>query len=85
MTVEGIGEVNRQGPREVVGEMAIITQKPRSATCTALSDVTALRIDYDDFWDLLAEKPALSMGVIRVLSTRLDQRSQVQPQAQADR
>ena len=82
VSVEGLGEVNRQGPREVVGEMAIITQKPRSATCTTLGDVTALRIDYDDFWDLLAEKPALSMGVIRVLLTRLDSAQKSSPALQ---
>lgn len=79
VSINGIGEVNRQGPRDVVGEMAIISRKPRSATCTALTDITALRIDHEDFWDLLAEKPALSMGVIRVLSTRLSEYRDAMP------
>ena len=27
----------------------------------------------DDFWQLLAERPALALGVIKVLSRRLDE------------
>ena len=73
--VEGIGQINLLGPKEVVGEMAILSQEMRSADCTALTDVSALRIDHDDFWDLLAEKPALSMGLIRVLLSRLYERN----------
>ncbi len=69
--VDGVGEVDRLGPKEVVGEMAILSRSPRSANCRAESDMTALRIDFTDFWDLLAEKPGLALGVIRVLSARL--------------
>jgi CRP-like cAMP-binding protein len=73
--IEGHGEVDRLSAKEVVGEMAIISRNPRSANCRALSDLTALRIDHDDFWDLLAEKPGLALGVIRVLSSRLYDRT----------
>lgn len=72
--IEGHGEIDRMGAKEVVGEMAIISRNPRSANCRAITDLTALRIDFDDFWDLLAEKPGLSLGVIRVLSSRLSDR-----------
>ena len=32
----------------------------------------ALRIDYEDFWALMDERPALAQGVIKVLALRLD-------------
>ncbi len=69
--MDGVGKVDWLGPEEVVGEMAILSRSPRSANCRAESDMTALRIDFEDFWDLLAEKPGLALGVIRVLSARL--------------
>ncbi len=53
--------------RDVLGELAILTAEPRAATCVALSDVLALRIDRDPFWQLMRERPEVSIGVIRVL------------------
>jgi CRP-like cAMP-binding protein len=53
--------------------MAIITRQPRTADCRALTDLTLLKIDADDFWELLAEKPPLALGVIRTLGQRLDE------------
>jgi CRP-like cAMP-binding protein len=38
-----------------------------------VSEVTALRLTYEDFWELLAIKPSLALGVIRVLANRLEE------------
>jgi HEAT repeat protein len=70
--VRGFGQIGTRGPKGAIGEMAIIWQRPRSADCRALTDITALRIDHDDFWELMEERPALAKGVIRVLAQRLD-------------
>jgi CRP-like cAMP-binding protein len=59
--------------KDILGEMAIISRNPRSAHCDAVTEITALRIIHDDFWDLMAEKPALALGVIKVLANRLDE------------
>lgn len=72
IVVRGFGQLGTRGPRGAIGEMAIIWQRPRSADCRALTDITALRIDHDDFWELMEERPALAKGVIRVLAQRLD-------------
>lgn len=71
--IRGVGQVATRGPKSIIGEMAIITRQPRSADCVATTEITALRIDHDEFWELLAEKPPLALGVIRVLAQRLDE------------
>jgi CRP-like cAMP-binding protein len=71
--IEGVGTIARRGSREVIGEMALLSSKPRSAHCVALTDITALRIEQSDFQDLLAGKPTLALGVIAVLLARLDE------------
>ncbi len=71
--IRGVGAVATRAAKSSLGEMGLISRHPRSADCVALTDVTALRIDHDDFWELLAEKPPLALGVIKALSQRLDE------------
>ena len=73
IVLQGLGEVARRDTRNVIGEMSVLTRKPRSADCLALTEVIALRIGYDVFWELLAKEPPLALGVIRVLAGRLDE------------
>ena len=73
INIRGVGQVAKRQPQSTIGEMGIISRQPRSADCVALTDLTALRIDHDDFWELLAEKPPLALGVIKALSQRLDE------------
>lgn len=73
VVVRGVGQVATRGPRSVIGEMAIISGRPRTAQCVAITDITALKVDRDDFWELLGERPALALGVIKVLSERFDE------------
>ena len=72
IVVRGMGQIGTRGPRSAIGEMAIIWRRPRSADCVAHTDITALKIEYDDFWELMDERPALAQGVIKVLAQRLD-------------
>ncbi len=73
IVIRGVGQVARRAARGVIGEMAVISQQARSADCIAVGDVTALRIDHADFWELLDEQPQLARGVIHVLAQRLDE------------
>ena len=59
------------GERECFGEMALLDAAPRSATVTALSDVSLLKITREDFQEIMAEKPEIAMGIIKVLTRRL--------------
>ena len=59
------------GPKECFGEMAILDAKPRSASVSALTDLTLLKIEHTDFAEILAEKPEISTEIIKVLTERL--------------
>jgi len=65
--------VTRRLAREVIGELAILDKHPRRATCVAVTDITALKIDQNDFIALLEESPALLQGIIKVLIQTLDE------------
>jgi CRP/FNR family transcriptional regulator, cyclic AMP receptor protein len=59
------------GRPQCFGEMSILDEKPRSATVTALSDLLLLKIQREDFTEILAERPEISQGIIKVLTRRL--------------
>ncbi len=59
------------GERECVGEMAILDSEPRSATVKTQSAVRALKIEREDFYDLMNEKLEIAQGIIKVLTRRL--------------
>ncbi len=77
----GSAEVYRQGPPEVrlavlrpgdvFGEMALITEQPRSASVRALEDVEVDVIDRDEFLDLWRADPEMSLRLIRMLCERV--------------
>jgi len=65
---EGEEYIIRSG--EVIGERAVLSEQPRSADCTALTDVVALRIDKQDFWKLMNEQPKITIEILKVLVDR---------------
>jgi HEAT repeat protein len=78
LVVEGTVRVSRGGTalatlgeREVFGEMALLDPGARSATATAATAATLLRVGQDDFAELLRERPEVAVGVLRVLTRRL--------------
>lgn len=56
---------------DTLGEMALLTGEPRTATALAQGDTTLLRIDAATFLELTNESPAISGYFIRLLSKRL--------------
>lgn len=69
---EGVGEdLAVLSERAVFGEMALLDSEPRSASATANTDVVLLKIERDDFNEILAEKPEIAQGIIKVLTRRL--------------
>jgi len=57
---------------EIIGEMGVISNAPRSATIRAGGPATVLRIEADAFMNLLSENPSMSLYVMRELSDRLN-------------
>lgn len=61
----------------IIGEMALIDHRPRTATVVADSDVLALRFDSNAFRTLLEEMPKASERIFATLRERLDRLSQL--------
>lgn len=59
------------GEGEAVGELALISGQPRSATVTAIRDSELLRIAKSRFDFLLKKHPELMAGLVRILVHRL--------------
>ena len=62
----------RLGVTELIGEMGVLCDKPRTARIVAHTDVQALRIDKMTFLHIVQQVPQLSMAIIRELSERLE-------------
>ena len=56
---------------DVIGEMAVITSRPRMATLVARGDVRLLTIGRPQFEAILRERPETALAVMRVLCERL--------------
>ncbi|WP_028064043.1 Crp/Fnr family transcriptional regulator [Solirubrobacter soli] len=59
------------GPGSLLGEVATIQNRPRSATVTALEPCTAIALAARDFWGLLEEYPRIWIAVHEVVIGRL--------------
>ncbi|HVV82247.1 MAG TPA: cyclic nucleotide-binding domain-containing protein [Kofleriaceae bacterium] len=59
------------GEREVVGELALLDPGPRTAGVEAVTDTTLLRVGRDDFVEILATRPEVPLGVIKMLARRV--------------
>jgi len=65
--------LNELGQREVFGEMALLDPEPRMASITALELTHLFRLDQSAFYQLISERPEVSIGILRVLTARLRQ------------
>lgn len=60
------------GPGDMLGELALLNDKPRSATAIVLDDLDALVIDKPTLESMIDTSPEFTMRLIRRLSDRLD-------------
>lgn len=63
--------LNQCGPGQLVGEMSLIDQKPRSNSMVAISAAEILEIKYDAVLVMLNEYPLLALTFLRDMSDRL--------------
>jgi NTE family protein len=69
---EGAGDVLREYRRgDAVGEVALLTDSPRSVSVRAARATEVLAVDHADFTGVLNRSPALSSALNRSLSLRL--------------
>jgi len=55
----------------IFGEMALVDSAPRSATATAITDVTLVAVSEKQFLFLVTQTPFFALKVMRVLAHRL--------------
>jgi CRP/FNR family cyclic AMP-dependent transcriptional regulator len=69
-TVRGSGSASL-GPGDVVGEMALLDQGPRSATVTAETDMHLLVLTSRSFSSLIEQVPLVARRIMAALAARL--------------
>ncbi len=67
----GAQELAKLGNREIFGELALLDPEPRSASATTLTDALLLRIDKEDFDELIESQPEVAVGMLTILSRRI--------------
>lgn len=78
VVVEGEVEITKNGqvidtaePGDAVGELALINERPRSATVTAATEGRLARISKARFETLVAENPFFALDVMEQMADRL--------------
>ncbi|PIE83696.1 MAG: cyclic nucleotide-binding protein [Candidatus Contendobacter odensis] len=67
----GHHQLETVGPGGILGELALIDKKPRSATVTARTDCLLTVIDREHFLALIQRTPLFALQVMRVMADRL--------------
>jgi len=59
------------GEGDIMGEMALIDDSPRSTTAKALTKCSLTPVDYRRFFRLIQKRPEFALHVMQILSHRL--------------
>lgn len=62
--------IDSLGPGMILGEMAMIDDRPRSATATAVTDCSLIRLDRAGFRNLVSRSPEFALRVMNIMSVR---------------
>lgn len=65
--------INRLGPGESFGELALLSEVPRMATVRAVDNVRCAVLQRLDFMDVLRDQPEIAMNLLRTLGDLLRQ------------
>jgi CRP-like cAMP-binding protein len=68
-------EIRRIGPGGAFGEMALFSDRPRSATVTAVEPTDCLALHRFEFLDELRRSPEVALRLLDSLAIRLDEAS----------
>ncbi len=75
--LDGETELARFGRGDFFGELALLDTEARSATAEATTDVRLLRLDQDDFYDLMEERSEVLRSIVRSLSARIRRQNEL--------
>lgn len=60
-----------RGPGDVIGDLASLLDRPRTATVEALQDTSFLQFRHDEFVACLRDRPDLSLALLKQMAVRL--------------
>lgn len=66
-------KIGTRGPKSVLGELAMITQSPRNANCTAVTFVRVVQFKHKPFWQFVEREPSLAIGLLTEVIYHLDE------------
>ncbi|MBD2751937.1 cyclic nucleotide-binding domain-containing protein [Spirosoma validum] len=75
--LDGAIELARFSRGDFFGELALLDTEARSATAEAITDVRLLRIDQDDFYDLMEERGEVLRSIVKSLSGRIRRQNEL--------
>jgi len=62
------------GPGDFFGETALLTNAPRTATVTAVDDMTVIVFERREFASLLSSSPEIALKLLKAFAERQDSR-----------
>jgi CRP-like cAMP-binding protein len=65
-----------RGPGEIIGEMALLDDRPRSAYVETIQTTQVLSISRDDFRQLIFDCPEIAINLLKTLTQRLRETNQ---------
>ena len=71
-TATGPRKVASLGRHQIVGEIAVLCDVPRTATVVAAGPLVTLKISKDHFLRMMGEFPQMAIEILRELAKRLD-------------
>ena len=63
--------INEMGKNDLLGEIAIVGEVPRTATAKALTKLETLKISKELFMKIIRENPDAAIELIKILASRL--------------
>lgn len=72
------------GEGDIVGEMAVLDGRPRSASVSALEPTEVLEVAKDNFLASMEQQPKLALNFLKLLALRIEQMNEKFKDALAD-
>jgi CRP/FNR family cyclic AMP-dependent transcriptional regulator len=82
-TPDGALKIATLGKNDIVGEIAILCNVPRTATVVAHGSLETLRVSKDGFFHLVTQFPQVGLEVMSALATKLQRTTQALTAARA--
>jgi len=74
---DGQHQLAELSENEIFGELSLLDSESRSASATSLTDCVLLKIEQEDFYDVIATNTDILKGIMRTLCKRLREQDRI--------